>query len=83
MPRRNREAPDSPAIQELDAAVEAYAAAEQRLKSAIVGAAREAIQDGSKLTFAAIGRRANFSREYVYRLAAEAGIKRPPTRGVE
>lgn len=74
MPRRTRTVPDSPAVQELHAAVNNLQQAEQRLQRAIVEAAREAAVKGSKLTYAAIGRIAGYSREYVGRKATEAGI---------
>ena len=83
MPPRRRQAPDTPAVRDLDAAATAYLQAEERLRQAILAAAREAVQEDSALTFAEIGRKAGYSREYVYRLAAEAGIKRPPTRKAE
>jgi flagellar biosynthesis/type III secretory pathway protein FliH len=83
MPPRRRQAPDTPAVRALTAAAAAYQQAEEQLRKAIIEAAREAAQDDSTLTFAEIGRQAGYSREYVYRLAAEAGIKRPPTRKAE
>lgn len=83
MPPRRRVAPDTEATRNLDMAAAAYQQAETKLREAIIEAAREATQEGSSLTFAEIGRRAGYSREYVYRVAADAGIKRPPTRKAE
>ncbi len=74
MPRRTRAVPDSPAVQELHAAVDNLQQAEQRLQKAIVEAAREAAVKGSKLTYTAIGRIAGYTREYGARQAAGAGI---------
>lgn len=75
MPRRSRDIPETPATRELDDAVADYSRAEERLRKAIIEAAREAATLESKLTYAEIGRRADYSREYVSRLAGEAGIK--------
>lgn len=75
MPRRTRQVPETPATQELDAAVAELERAEQRLRQAIIEAAREAASEGSKLTYAEIGRRTGYSREYVSREATKAGIR--------
>lgn len=83
MPPRRRAVPDTPAVRTLRTAAVAYQQAEANLHAAIIEAAREAAQDGNPLTFAAIGDIAGYSREYVYREAAKAGIKRPPTRKAE
>lgn len=83
MPPRRRETPDTPAVRALRTAAAAYRQAEQALHKAIIEAAREAAEDDSSLTFAEVGRIAGYSREYVYREAAKAGIKRPPTRKPE
>jgi CRP-like cAMP-binding protein len=75
MPRRAREIPETPATRELAIAVDAFNQAEDRLRRAIIEAAREAATPGSKLTYAEIARRSDYSREYVSRLASGAGIK--------
>lgn len=84
MPPRQRKDADTKGTRELDKAAAEAKAAEQRLRAAIVEAAREVVEGESKATFAELGRRAGgYSREFVQRLAAENGVKRPPTRKAE
>lgn len=84
MPRRARQVPDTDATRALDLAVIAYDQAEMQLQKAIIEAAREAAQPGSKLTFAEIARRTGYSREHVSRVAGKAGIRqRPPKDSAE
>ncbi len=87
-PRRRRDDTDTPGTRRVDKAAQSAAEiaaaadkAEQEVRAAIVEAAREVVEGRSKATFAEIGRRAGgYSREFVQRLAAEHGVKRPPTR---
>lgn len=84
MPPRQRKEADTEGTRRLDIAADAAAAADKELRAAIVEAAREVVEGKSKATFAEIGRRAGgYSREFVQRLAAENGVKRPPTRKAE
>jgi len=84
MPRRSRIDTDTDATRALDAAVSEYDEAEAALKekdaklrAAIVEAAREAAQPGSNLTITEIAHRVGWTREYVNRIASEAGVKQP------
>lgn len=84
MPRRDRSDIETPATRALDAAVAQYDEVEQllkekdaKLRSAIIEAAREAAQPGSKLTITEIAHRVGWTREYVNRIATEAGVKQP------
>ncbi len=81
MPPRQRKDADTEGTRHLDKAAAVAAAADKALRAAIVEAAREVVEGKSKATFGEIGRRAGgYSREFVQRLAAEHGVKRPPTR---